>query len=234
MTSPNGQAPDPLTDVVLGLTSLADQVGRVEQANSQRFQELGTACAEALAQVMAVRQEAGNLGDRADGIEGRLAELGGLLSQVSSRITEMSDSTEPEGGKSSGTGNSETPYKPNQAPLYWQSDHEQTIDTVARLRGWVDEVYRPGFGHLSRELAECWDLHPLCVAYLDVLYEAWCLLYVPPRDPKMVFAQLDWLTRPLLQAVEVVAKETRECLRMGHREPGQDANSYTTWVSGRG
>ena len=65
------------------------------------------------------------------------------------------------------------------------------------------------FGYLAAMLPGCWDRHPLCLACLDVLHEAWCLLYIPPRDPKMVFAQLDWLTRPLLQAAESMAAETR-------------------------
>jgi hypothetical protein len=60
------------------------------------------------------------------------------------------------------------------------------------------------------------------------------LLYIPPRDPKMVFAQLDWLTRPLLQAAEVMAAETRPCLQRGHRDPGQDtAERAPAWLNGR-
>lgn len=233
MTSPNGQTPDPLMDTVLRLTSLAAQVERVEQSTRQRFEELATACAEALAQVTAVRQEAGTLGDRTDGAERRLAELGALLSQMSSRITEMNDSARPGGGKNAGRGDSEPSYEPNQAPPWWEPGHERTHETTARLRDWVDEVYRPGFGHLGKMLGDCWDRHPLCVAYLDTLHEAWCLLYIPSRDPKMVFAQLDWLTRPLLQAADVMAAETRPCLRQGHREPGQDTTPFTTWANGR-
>src|SRR5215467_2847347 len=85
---------------------------------------------------------------------------------------------------------------------------------------WVSEVYRPVFGYLADLLAPCWQRHPLCLAYLDALHEAWCLLYIAPRDPKMVFAQLDWLTRSLLQAAEVMASETRRCRDLGrHRDP---------------
>jgi hypothetical protein len=233
MASADGQAPDPLTDAVLKLAGLAAQVERVEQSARQRFGELATACAEALAQVTAVRQEAGILGDRADGIERKLAELGALLSQMSSRITEMNDSAGPGGGKNAGNSDSEAPYEVNQAPPWWQPENERTVATTSRLRDWVDEVYRPGFGHLGKMLGDCWDRHPLCVAYLDTLHEAWCLLYIPTRDPKMVFAQLDWLTRPLLQAAEVMAAETRPCLQHGHREPGQDISPFTTWASDR-
>ena len=66
-----------------------------------------------------------------------------------------------------------------------------------------------------------------------MIHEAWCLLYLPPRDPKMVFAQLDWLTRPLLQAAEVMAAETRPCRQHGHQEPGQPAApTAPAWATG--
>ena len=95
------------------------------------------------------------------------------------------------------------------------------------------EVYRPVFGYLGALLGDCWDRHPLCLACLDTLHEAWCLLYLPPRDPKMVFAQLDWLTRPLLQAAEVMARETSGCRSGGHREPGQPAApAVPAWLNG--
>ena len=90
------------------------------------------------------------------------------------------------------------------------------------------------FGYLGALLADCWDRHPLCLACLDVLHEAWCLLYLPPRDPKMVFAQLDWLTRPLLQAAEMMARETSDCRGGGHRDPGQPAEpAVPAWLNGR-
>ena len=225
--------PDPLTDAVLMLTGLASQLDRVEQSTRQRFQELASACAEALAQVTAVRREAESLGGRADGVELKLTELGALLSQLQTRIAEMGDASGPGGGKSAASSGGDVAYQVNQAPPWWEPGHERTVEATARLRDWVTEVYRPGFGHLGDKLAECWDQHPLCVAYLDVLREAWCLLYVPPRDPKLVFAQLDWLTRPLLQAAEVLAAETRPCLGMGHRDPGQDMAPYASWANGQ-
>lgn len=229
MSAASGQAPDAFMAAVLKMTDLAAQVERVEQSAGHRFDELAAACGEALAQVAAVRQEAGTLGGRADGIERKLAELGALLSQMSSRIAELNDRARRRGA----SGGDDEPYVVNQAPPWWEPGQERTAETTARLRDWVEEVYRPGFGYLGRMLGECWDRHPLCVACLDTLHEAWCLLYIPPRDPKMVFAQLDWLTRPLLQAAEVMAAETRPCLQRGHRAPGEQvAAGVTQWLDG--
>jgi hypothetical protein len=89
------------------------------------------------------------------------------------------------------------------------------------------------FGWLGAMLGDCWDRHPFCLACLDTLHEAWCLLYIPERDPKMVFAQLDWLTRPLIQAAEMMARETSGCRSGGHREPGQTAAAaLPPWLNG--
>lgn len=228
--APGGQAPDALMAAMLKLTDLAAQVERVEQTARQRSEELAAACAQALAQAAAVRQEAGTLGGRTDGIERKLAELGALLSRMSSRTAQANGARR---GGAAGE-EEEEPYTVNQAPPWWEPGHDRTAGTTARLRDWVEEIYRPGFGYLAAMLGECWDRHPLCVAYLDTLHEAWCLLYIAPRDPKMVFAQLDWLTRPLPQAAEIMAAETRPCLQHGHRDPGGDATAGASrWLNGR-
>lgn len=50
------------------------------------------------------------------------------------------------------------------------------------------------------------------------------------------FVQIDWLTRYLPQAAEVMAHETRACRDRGrHRGPGQDTTPLTAspWPSAR-
>jgi hypothetical protein len=214
---------------VLKLTDLAARVERVEQSASRRIEELAADCAKALAQVAGLREEAGTLGGRADGIERKLGEVSAVLSRMAGQIDDLTKTAaDPSpGGPAAG-------YQVNPAPPWWQPGDDRCDDAAERLRDWVAEVYRPVFGYLGGMLAECWDQHPLCLAYLDVIHEAWCLLYIPPRDPKMVFAQLDWLTRPLLQAAEVMAAETRPCRQRGHQEPGQPAvPAAPAWATGR-
>lgn len=225
MTQPAGATPDGLMAVVMRLTALADRVDQAEQAAEQRFGDLAALCNKARAQVTALREEAGPLSGRTNAIEQKITDFEALLSQMSARITELA-------GDGKAARNARAPaYEVNAAPPWWEPGHGRCAETVARLQDWVAEVYRPGFGHLGEKLGDCWDQHPLCVAYLDTLHEAWCLLYIPPRDPKMVFAQLDWLTRPLLTAAEVMAAETKAC-RLGHREPGQDSMSAPAWMNG--
>jgi hypothetical protein len=224
---PSGPPDGVMAAAILKLTDLAARVEQVEQSAGQRIGELAASCAEALAQVASLRAEAGTLGGRADGIETRLAEVGALLARMSDQIDGLTASQDEPGEAAAA-------YRVHPAPPWWQPRDDRSADTAERLRDWVTEVYRPVFGYLGAMLADCWGRHPLCLAYLDVLHEAWCLLYLPPRDPKMVFAQLDWLTRPLLQAAEVMARETSGCRSSGHREPGQPAApAVPSWLNGR-
>jgi hypothetical protein len=228
MTAPQpGGPPDGVVAAVLKLTDLAARIERVEQSAAQRIAGLAASCAEALAQVAGLREEAGTLGGRADGIEARLAEAGALLARMSAQIDGLTAAGDAPDKPAAA-------YRVNPAPPWWTPGDDRCADTTERLRDWVSEVYRPVFGYLGATLGDCWDRHPLCLACLDTLHEAWCLLYLAPRDPKMVFAQLDWLTRPLLQAAEVMAAETRPCRDRGHRQPGQPAApAAPAWTSGR-
>jgi hypothetical protein len=225
---PGSTADGGMVAAVLKLTDLAARVERVEQSAARRIEELAADCAKALAQVAGLREEAGTLGGRADGIEHKLAEVSALLSRMAGQIDDLTQTASPPGDDPAAG------YQVNPAPPWWQPGDDRCDDAAERLRDWVAEVYRSVFGYLGSMLADCWDQHPLCLAYLDTLHEAWCLLYLPPRDPKMVFAQLDWLTRPLLQAAEVMAAETRPCRQRGHQEPGQPAvPAAPAWVNGR-
>ncbi len=212
MSGPDGTRDDGTVAAVLRLTDLAAKVERVEHAAAARIEELARDCAAAMGQITGLRDEFGTLGGRADGIEQRLADVSDLLRHMSEQITALApaDAEPPQTGPA---------YRVNAAPPWWKPADGRCEDTRTRLADWVAEIYRPVFGYLADLLAPCWQQHPLCLAYVDTLHEAWCLLYIPPRDPKMVFAQLDWLTRPLLQAAEVLAAETRGC-RDGRALPG--------------
>ena len=229
MTQPQpGGTPDAVIAAVLKLTDLAARVEQVQQSAEQRTGELAASCDQAMAQIASLREEAGTLGGRADGIETRLAETGALLARMSGQIDALTAAAED------GPGQAGPGYRVHPGPPWWQPRDERCAEAAERLRDWVTEVYRPVFGYVGAMLGDCWDRHPLCLACLDALHEAWCLLYLPARDPKMVFAQLDWLTRPLLQAAEVMARETSGCRTGGHREPGHPAApAVPAWLNGR-
>jgi hypothetical protein len=87
------------------------------------------------------------------------------------------------------------------------------------LRAWVEQVYRPSYGHLADALGSCWDQHPLCLFGLDWLMELWSALYLTPeRDTAGLASQAEWQIRLLPALAEQMNLETRRCQ---HRQPGQ-------------
>lgn len=220
MTGQDQSRDDGTVAAVLRLADLAGKIERVDNAATRRIDELARDCAAAREQVTGLRGALGALTGRAEDIEEHLAEVSALLGRMSGQISALA--TGP-----TGAGDDDAGYQVNQPPPWWKPADPRCQDTADRLADWVKEVYRPVFGYLADLLAPCWRRHPLCLAYLDVLHEAWCLLYLNERDPKMVFAQLDWLNRSLLQAAEVMASETKRCRDLTrHCDPGQDVGPF--------
>jgi len=219
MNGLSGSGDDGTVAAVLRLADLAGKIEQVEGAASRRFDELARDCAAAHDQVSGLTTVLGGLTGRVDEIDGQLAEVTGLLDRMSGQISTL---TESDRGADDQRG-----YQVNPPPPWWKPDDQRCQDTADRLADWVQDVYRPVYGYLADLLAPCWQEHPLCLAYLDVLHEAWCLLYLQQRDPKMVVAQLDWLNRSLLQAAEVMANETKRCRDLTrHCDPGTDATPF--------
>jgi hypothetical protein len=103
-------------------------------------------------------------------------------------------------------------YKPGPAPRWWQLDGDEREDALARLRGWVAQVYRPGYGQLAATLGQCWENHPLCLYGLDLLAELWSVLYLQPaRTPAVVSAQAEFQSRIVPAIAEQLMIETTRC-----------------------
>jgi hypothetical protein len=103
-------------------------------------------------------------------------------------------------------------YKPVPAPRWWQLDGRERTAAIARLRSWVDTVYRPGYGHLAAKLGPCWERHDLCLYLLDWLSEMHTFLYQPgDRGWGLLAGQADWHTRFLPVAVAQMDEETHSC-----------------------
>ena len=89
-----------------------------------------------------------------------------------------------------------------------------------RLRAWVEQVYRPGYGHLAATLAPCWDQHLLCLYGLDWLMELWSALYLTAeRKTSTLASQAEWQIRVLPALAEQLHRETASCER-GHLTNG--------------
>ena len=85
-------------------------------------------------------------------------------------------------------------------------------EALGRLRAWVEQIYRPGYGHLAAALGPCWDQHPLCLYGLDWLMELWSVRYLTPeRGPSALASQAEWQTRLLPALAEQLYLETTRC-----------------------
>ena len=93
-----------------------------------------------------------------------------------------------------------------------RSTGSDRAEPLARLRAWVEQVYRPGYGHLAATLAPCWTSHDLCLYGLDILSGLWSVLYLQPeRTPRMLSAQAEYQARILPALADQLRLETARC-----------------------
>lgn len=198
MTSMN--EPEGLTAVLLQIATLTEKLAALEHrhaSDTRQAREHITALTRVIDQVKAT----------VAGQAQAIAVLDGLDTQVSELAARLADLAPAEGA-----GSRLTAYQPPAAPQPWKPDEPALDQVIARLRAWVDQVYRPGYGHLSASLADCWDQHPLCLYILDWLSELWSVLYLAPdRTQGTLAAQAEWHTRLLTAAADQLARETRGC-----------------------
>ena len=103
-------------------------------------------------------------------------------------------------------------YQPGPAPAWWTLAGDDRREPVAQLRGWVDRVYRPGYGHLAAALGPCWPAHDLCLYALDIAAALWSVLYLQPaRDTAQLSAQAEYQARILPALAAQLHAETTRC-----------------------
>ena len=216
MTSQGQSRDDGTVAAVLRLADLAGKIERVENAVTRRIDELARDCAAAQEQVDGLCGALGALTGRADEIEQRLAEVSALLGRMSGQISALTTPPGEADGDDRSTGSTRRlrgGSPPTSAartpPTGWLTGSKRCTgrSTATSPTCW----HRAGGG------TRCaWPTSTSCT-------KPGACSTSSHRDPKMVFAQLDWLTRSLLQAAEVMANETRRCRDLSrHCEPGQD------------
>jgi hypothetical protein len=103
-------------------------------------------------------------------------------------------------------------YQPGPAPAWWKLTGADRRAPVAELRAWVEQVYRPGYGHLAAALAPCWEEHDLCLYGLDILSQLWSALYLQPdRSTGLLSAQAEYQARILPALAAQLRTETTGC-----------------------
>ena len=215
MTSPEPGASEALTAVLLQITAHAERLAVLDEREAthhrqtaDRLSELArqlTGASDRLGAVLATAARQAAVLDSLDGLDQQVAQL---ADQITLIVSGQSD-----GGDTGGEF-----YRPPPAPRWWKLSGDERAAALARLRAWVEQVYRPGYGHLAAALGACWDQHPLCLYGLDWLMELWSALYLPPeRDTSDLAGQAEWQIRLLPALAEQMRLETTRC---HHRQPG--------------
>jgi hypothetical protein len=121
-------------------------------------------------------------------------------------------------------------YAPRPAPRWWNLSGEAREAEIGRLRGFVEHVYRPGFGHLAARLRPCWESHDLCLYCLDIAAELHAVLYLQSRRTiSLLNGQAEYATRVLPALADLMIAETRS----GCQHHPATANGRPLPVSGR-
>jgi hypothetical protein len=182
---------DPITAIVDQLAAHAEQLTRLDARHADHHAAVSARLAE---------------------LSGQAAALGRVVEEhaaVLARLTAPSQTdADPEG------------YRPEPAPAWWKLAADGRQEPVARLRAWVEQVYRPGYGHLAAGLGPCWPAHDLCLYGLDIASELWSVLYLQPdRSPALLSAQAEYQARILPALGEQLRIETNRCGHPGGPAP---------------
>jgi hypothetical protein len=174
---------DPITAIVDQLAAHAEQLTRLDARHAEHHAAVSARLAE---------------------LSGQTAALGHVVEEHAAALTELTapSQTDPD---SDG-------YCPEPTPAWWKLTADGRQEPLTRLRAWVEQVYRPGYGHLAAGLGPCWPSHDLCLYGLDILSELWSVLYLQSaRSPALLSAQAEYQARILPVLADQLRIETNTC-----------------------
>jgi hypothetical protein len=210
LTVNGANEPESITAVLLQLADIGQKLAALDQrqaSDSRHFQERVAALA------VTVNDLKGEAASHAEA----LAALDSLESRIAALAQQAGD------GKTASEGAESRAYEPSAAAQWWKLDGPERDQAIAKLRAWVEQVYRPGYGYLASGLGECWEQHPLCLYVLDWLSELWAVLYLRPgRTAGTLAGQAEWHTRLLTASAEQLGRETKGCRHSAGRYPAAD------------
>jgi hypothetical protein len=176
---------DPITAIVDQLGAHAEQLTRLDAREAEHHAVVCGRLAE--------------LTDQAVGVGSTVHEHAAALAQLTATRTSQAD-PEADG------------HQPDPAPAWWKLATADRQEPVTRLRAWVEQVYRPGYGNLAAALGPCWPSHDLCLYGLDILSELWSVLYLQPRRTAgLLSAQAEYQARILPALADQLRVETSTC-----------------------
>jgi hypothetical protein len=207
MNEPGHDPADVATGLMLQIVQQAERLALLEQRETGHCRELTQRLDDLSKQLTEVTQQADAVHDLACRQAALLETLDGLDQQLAALTTRLTQTT----ARANRDESSET-HQATPAPRWWNLDGAERDESLSRLRAWVDQVYRPGYGHLSATLGPCWDQHPLCLYGLDWLMELWSAFYLSTdREHPDLASQAEWQIRLLPTLAEQLHQETTRC-----------------------
>ena len=203
-------APDPLPAALDQLAAHHERLNVLEGREADHFAALSTRLTGIAGLITGLTTEV-------SGHATALARLEGLDRQVAGLAAQLGGNSQP--------GPDPEVYQPVPTPKWWKLTGQDRQDAVTRLRAWVEQVYRPGYGQLAATLGPCWEAHDLCLYTLDIAAELWSVLYLhDTRSPAVLSAQAEYQTRVLPALAEQLMTETSRC---GHAQARRPLNGQT-------
>ena len=152
-------------------------------------------------------------------ILGSLEGLQALVDELTQRFNAIFPPDDPDSGF----------YSPIPSPRFWTLEGTARAQAITRLQAWVDQVYRPTFGHIGATLPKCWKSHPLILTLLDIASELHSCLYLQPRrNQGMLAGQAEYFTRIIPALAQLMEKDTAVCRQLHPQENGQ-LRGVPTW-----
>jgi hypothetical protein len=216
---------DGLAAALIQISAHAERIASLDTRSEDTASRLSELAAEVTSLASAVDRAGTTLAHHTAVVEA----LDGLDTQVAAvarQLAELADDEDQDNRS----------YEPVPPPRWWKITGPERDSATGRLRAWVDQVYRPGYGQLAAMLPSCWEQHPLCLYVLDWLSELWSVLYLgETRTGGTLAAQSEWQTRLLPAAAEQMAYEASRC---GHttvpRQPPAGARTSRRTTGGPG
>src|ERR1022692_1160372 len=195
MTEPEG-----LAAALLAITQHAERIGVLDGREDAHHREITGRLTDLQTAMSGLRDV---LADQAEALAG-LADLDRRVAAIAGRLASIA----PEDGGGGGPDGD----LPAPSVRWWKLAAGDREDALARLAGWVEQIYRPFYGHVSASLGGCWQAHLLCLFTLDWLSELWAVLYLQPsRTARTLAGQAEFQTRILPAAADLMALETARC-----------------------
>lgn len=198
---------DVVTGLMLQITQHAERLALLDHREADHHAEITSRLDELAQQLREASEQADAAHDLAARQAALLESLEALDRQVAALATQLSQTTAA-GRRDEGS----DAYHPEPAPRWWKLEGTERDEALNRLRAWVEQIYRPSYGHLATTLGPCWDQHLLCLYGLDWLMELWSALYLAKeRKTTTLASQAEWQIRVLPALAEQLHLETSRC-----------------------